>query len=1047
MAVTLVQSHYRIRTDSTAAQGGTPVWAAALDTPAPIAIGTSFRIRVSVSSTGTTANTSNPFQIYCSRNGGAYAAITTSGTYIKSIDATAGASADNSAITTSLIGGTGTFQNVGQYDSTGASSNIQITAGDFVEFEFGLQITTSANPGDSFQLEVYFNGGALNTYTVIGLTTAYLSTNELCVNAPSSSIQTLTVPANWDNTKSTAYDFSLSALLHSANPVNLSAGNPAYYYLPSSGTGWFNDLNQLVQSNGFSTTWTKNALTLTSAAATAPDSTTTAWSFVPTTAASTTHYVLQNTPTRLAQQATWTLSAYVKAMASPYDAGLVLADTSGANGAQAYYSQSSGVYSTSWNGTWGTGYTINGYGVVSIGSGWYRIWMTVTTPSANTQEEVEIATGSGGVFSYTANGTNGIYIWGAQVTFGSYLKPYTATTTSALYSLSDSSVSSFLLATPSAYTAAATSSSFAASLSGVTKKIGINNSRVSLTGSPSGLTPKSARLQTLTRALVTASPSSANIFAGIKAPVSSSSLAASISSMTAKSSRQASLTRAGYSGSPGGIAIGRGEPLTPQSFANQTSSVTPRVGKRIAAQLAAFSAINSTSTAKSSRQQVLTKVVFSETTGSIVIDRSTPIARVSFTESVSSAVAQRSIVESPVSHSLAPSGTTARASRSQTLTRAAFVEVPSASFIGRGEPLASEAVGYSPSGAVVNRREMLARSAAAWNLSGLSPLVHRVIQQTTAGFSSTAESATVTVVHGGTVLNLQTVPFAAAESGLTATSAHSPVLGSAVLVDSFSALLMGRGERLSQVAFSGAPSGARLGRVQHASTSQVLLAPSAAAADRSRMAALGTEVALSSQSNITTSRASRAATAAFSYSPKSVEINYGLIPTSIVHASSTSSLSARSARKISQSSVSAAGGISNLAVTIALGTHGVSYSSSGSNLSALASRGLNLTPVQASAQPSMLRADRHFFTGTAEFSEHVNDASPTWIAHLQTEEIAFYPSFMDLGVHRFGGAWIYPHQFYWQISLSAEQTVSRSPASMSSQVAIARTITFTVYRQ
>src|SRR5262245_60635896 len=98
MAVTLDQTHYRIRTDATAAQGGTPVWAAALDTPSEIKIGTNFRLRFTVSSTGTTANTTNPWQIYASRNGGAYAAVTTSGTFIKSVDATGGASADNSAI-------------------------------------------------------------------------------------------------------------------------------------------------------------------------------------------------------------------------------------------------------------------------------------------------------------------------------------------------------------------------------------------------------------------------------------------------------------------------------------------------------------------------------------------------------------------------------------------------------------------------------------------------------------------------------------------------------------------------------------------------------------------------------------------------------------------------------------------------------------------------------------------------------------------------------------------------------------------------------------
>jgi hypothetical protein len=56
MAVATNQEHFRIRTDATAAQGGTPVWAAAQDTNAnwSSVVLTAFRIRFSISDTGTT---------------------------------------------------------------------------------------------------------------------------------------------------------------------------------------------------------------------------------------------------------------------------------------------------------------------------------------------------------------------------------------------------------------------------------------------------------------------------------------------------------------------------------------------------------------------------------------------------------------------------------------------------------------------------------------------------------------------------------------------------------------------------------------------------------------------------------------------------------------------------------------------------------------------------------------------------------------------------------------------------------------------------------
>lgn len=168
MAVVTNQTHFRVRTDSTAAQGGTPVWAAALDTNPPqgfVPPGTPFRIRFAISDTGSTATGTHPWNIFVSRNGGAFAQVTTSTSFVITTDATAGASAENSAITTSLLGGTGTFDGIGVYDDTGTTGNVSIPGGDFSEFEFGLQFTTGVIAGDTYAFEVFLNGVALSSYT------------------------------------------------------------------------------------------------------------------------------------------------------------------------------------------------------------------------------------------------------------------------------------------------------------------------------------------------------------------------------------------------------------------------------------------------------------------------------------------------------------------------------------------------------------------------------------------------------------------------------------------------------------------------------------------------------------------------------------------------------------------------------------------------------------------------------------------------------------------------------------------------------------------
>jgi hypothetical protein len=187
MAITLVQQVYRIRTDATVAQGGTPVWAAAQNTVAVIGTAAPFRIRFAIADTGTTSAASQIYNLFVSKNGGAYAQVpnTSSGNAVYSTDATAGASADNSAITTSLLtGASGTFATVGEYDSTGSTAALVIPTVQYVELEFGIQFNAAvvAN-GDTYAFRVYAAGVALNTYTVTPTLAVWVAATASKLNA------------------------------------------------------------------------------------------------------------------------------------------------------------------------------------------------------------------------------------------------------------------------------------------------------------------------------------------------------------------------------------------------------------------------------------------------------------------------------------------------------------------------------------------------------------------------------------------------------------------------------------------------------------------------------------------------------------------------------------------------------------------------------------------------------------------------------------------------------------------------------------------------
>jgi hypothetical protein len=73
--------------------------------------------------------------------------------------------------------------------------------------------------------------------------------------------------------------------------------------------------------------------------------------------------------------------------------------------------------------TAGTGVTAT---ITSVGNGWYRCSMAVTTTLATSGSGFQIRDAASG------DGTTGVYLWGAQAELGNIASPYTVTTTAAV---------------------------------------------------------------------------------------------------------------------------------------------------------------------------------------------------------------------------------------------------------------------------------------------------------------------------------------------------------------------------------------------------------------------------------------------------------------------------------------------------------------------------------------------------------------------------------------------------------------------------------------
>jgi hypothetical protein len=129
---TINQASYRFRNDD--GSESTATWKAAENAKleiTSIAADIPFRLRVMVQETGGETGTSS-FKLQRSVNGGAYADITTTSTYVR---VRASANVTDGAATTNQIGGTGTF-NGGQFRETITASTVNHTASGHSEHEY-----------------------------------------------------------------------------------------------------------------------------------------------------------------------------------------------------------------------------------------------------------------------------------------------------------------------------------------------------------------------------------------------------------------------------------------------------------------------------------------------------------------------------------------------------------------------------------------------------------------------------------------------------------------------------------------------------------------------------------------------------------------------------------------------------------------------------------------------------------------------------------------------------------------------------------------------
>jgi hypothetical protein len=192
--------------------------------------------------------------------------------------------------------------------------------------------------------------------------------------------------------------------------------------------------NSLVQSNGFGTTWTLNATTVTSSQGISPDGTNNAWKLNETVGGSTTHDIRQASAITAVSQSRYVISAYVKPVERNQVA--IQSDIGGTFDLTKFNLTGTGsIYPASIQ----PGHTAT---ISQVGNGWYRITDSVIANTSSVKFfainllSSSITTTPGDTYAGTSN-TSGVFIYGAQIETGGYLTSYIPTTTGTATRIGD----------------------------------------------------------------------------------------------------------------------------------------------------------------------------------------------------------------------------------------------------------------------------------------------------------------------------------------------------------------------------------------------------------------------------------------------------------------------------------------------------------------------------------------------------------------------------------------------------------------------------------
>lgn len=279
-----------------------------------------------------------------------------------------------------------------------------------------IQWASSLTAGKWYKLEldlVSYTSGSLNfrdgtTNTNIATTGTVAGRKTFLINATSTQIRFI----SFVSTTAVIDNISIREVPGNHAFQTTSASRPTLARIPSSGRRNLLTFSEQLDNAA----WTKLQCSISANNSTAPDGTSTA-DVIVENAATAGRYAQQSLTTTVQ---TYTFSIYLK---NP--------TLNGRRYALLYHNESvKGWAFDLQNGVVGAGGTVGvtapaAYGIESVGSGWYRCYITITGTAASNQFRVYPLNNDGsGSASYAGDSVSGILAWGAQLETGSTATSY-----------------------------------------------------------------------------------------------------------------------------------------------------------------------------------------------------------------------------------------------------------------------------------------------------------------------------------------------------------------------------------------------------------------------------------------------------------------------------------------------------------------------------------------------------------------------------------------------------------------------------------------------